>query len=335
MLTDGNEIQRADTGEQILLRGVNRSGLEYAVPGPEGFLAAVGFEKADVVQIVSGWGANLVRIPLNQAAALPNYETNSAEDYLRALDTVIKWAASIGAWTLLDLHWLEIRTEFGHLKDGSVNHVPPLPDPESILFWRTLATRYKNEPAVLFDLFNEPHTPLPNDTNPIWIPDQAGRLREAQARIVTAQHWKRWAALLLSEIRAVNPDSLVFISGVDWGYDLRDLPLKNERNVVYSTHVYPHRRASSWDKYFGSLAAEVPVFVAEWGGEEADLAFGTKLLTYMEAKNLGWAAWSWRDWPHLLDDIHSRDYSPTAFGGLVKEALTACKLTVGKPGRPS
>ena len=66
------------------------------------------------------------------------------ETYLRRIDQVIAWAAELGAYTLLDLQWL-------------VDHIAPLPDQQSPRLWRTLADRYHANPAVLYDLYNEPH----------------------------------------------------------------------------------------------------------------------------------------------------------------------------------
>jgi hypothetical protein len=56
------------------------------------------------------------------------------------MDQVISWAAALGAYTILDLQWLDAETVYGHLqqRDGktSDNHVPPTPNSESILLWR-------------------------------------------------------------------------------------------------------------------------------------------------------------------------------------------------------
>lgn len=49
---------------------------------------------------------------------------------------------------------------YGHTKGHNgvkqPNRVPPTPNRDSILLWTTLAQRYGDEPAVLFDLLNEP-----------------------------------------------------------------------------------------------------------------------------------------------------------------------------------
>jgi endoglucanase len=270
LATAANRIVRRDTGEPIRLRGVNRSGLEYADPGATGFLAAAGIAEAQIEQIAVDWGSNIIRLPFNQDFEL----------YLQAIDQVIAWASSFGAYTLLDLQWINVDVK-----------IAPLPDFNSPKVWRTLAARYKNDPSVLYDLYNEPH-----DT--------------------TAVDWCYWATLLTDTIREVHADALIFISGLDWGYDLRDVQIA-ARDIVYSTHVYPWKTKPRKEQAFGDLAGQVPMFAGEWGGLDDHLEWGRKLSAYFDQLGIGWTAWSWVDDPHL-----QRDGEPTAFGAVVKRALS-------------
>jgi len=142
---------------------------------------------------------------------------------------------------------------------------------------------------VIFDLLNEPHDTL-------------------------VKTWVDWAYLLTDRVRAIDPQRVVMVGGLDWAYDLRgvwlDLP-----NVIYSTHVYPNK-GLDWDRCFGDLAREVPVFAGEFGGWDEDLDWGTKLMDYFDERTMGWTAWSWRDKPHL-----QQSGVATRFGSLVKERL--------------
>src|SRR5262245_5016114 len=94
LTTAGNRIVRADTGEPILLRGVNRSGLEYSEPDEEGFLSSAEISQAEIGAIVQDWGANIIRLPFNQDWVLRGRGAWSAEAYRTALDRVIRWASS-------------------------------------------------------------------------------------------------------------------------------------------------------------------------------------------------------------------------------------------------
>jgi endoglucanase len=269
LTTAGADIVRRDTGEPVILRGVNRSGLEYAAPDQHGITAA------ELDEITGPWNARILRLPFNQDWVLHR------PGYLETLDQVIAQAAERGAYTLLDLQW--INTEI---------KIAPLPDLNSPRTWTLLAERYRDNPAVLYDLYNEPHDAKPAD-------------------------WRYWATLLTDTIRDRHPEALLFVSGMNWGYDLREVELDRD-HIVYSTHVYPNktRDLDPFDA-FGHRAGEVPLFAGEWGGWDHDLAWGEELAVYFDQIGMGWTAWSWCDEPHL-----KRNGASTPFGDLVRSWLT-------------
>jgi hypothetical protein len=323
LATAGNRIVAARDGRPVLLRGVNRSGLEYAEPGGGGFLAAAGITENECDTITRGWGANIVRLPFNQDFALHGRWPHPGGDYLAAIDQVVAWLAARGCYTLLDLQWLSADLAFGRLASGEVNRVPPLPNAETGWLWETLAIRYRDEPAVLFDLFNEPHDPLPDDEQPLLIVREDGETVDLASRRVSAATWRAWARYLIARIRAAHEDSLIFVSGTRWAYDLRGLELDLD-HIVYSTHVYPASTEDGgppWPSAFGSFARAHPVFVGEWGGEAHEVEWGAKLAGYLRALGAGWTAWSWCDQPHLIEA--GTGATPTLFGTLVRDELRA------------
>jgi endoglucanase len=321
LATSGNRILRADTGQAVLLRGVNRSGLEYSEPSAAGFLAAAEFTEDELREIVTNWRSNVIRIPFNQDWALHGRRGHTAEEYLAALDQVIFWAASFGAYTMLDLQWLDADTIHGYTEDSRgihENHIAPLPNAESILLWETLADRYREETAVLFDLFNEPHDRLPDDPFHIHVIAPDGSVVEAD-RSVRPQDWTTWAARLTAEVRAIRPSGLLSVAGVDWGFDLSSIRI-DARDILYSAHIYAGRNSRSWGKALGG-ANSVPVFVGEWGGSANELDFGRNLAAILRDRQLSWAAWSWVDHPQLIRPPRAPAYQPTEFGELVRGEL--------------
>ncbi|MEI9814018.1 MAG: cellulase family glycosylhydrolase [Acidobacteriota bacterium] len=142
-----------------------------------------------------------------------------------------------------------------------------------------------------------------------------GSLYPPAHRRVSIEEWQPWAELLIDTVRADAPDTLLFISGVNWGYDLRGFPLRRD-GIVYSAHVYP-KKDLDWFTAFGHLADTAPVFAGEFGGGGQDLAWGRSLLDYLDDLSLGWTAWSFADHPHLCD----RSFTPTRFGELVRDRL--------------
>ena len=312
LATSGKRIIDMASGAPVILRGVNRSGLEYAGPDEQGFLSGAAISRSEIQHIVQDWGCNIIRLPFNQDFVLRGRDGHSGEEYQSALDQVIYWTSMFGAYTLLDLQWLDGDRIYG----GNRNFVAPLPNMQSIELWALLARRYKDEPAVLFDIFTEPHDRLNDDPFPLNKDD--GTTYPADQRSVTMTEWQPWAQKLTSIIRSENSHSLVFISGINWAYDLRGMPM-NLANVVYSSHVYSNK-AIEWPDAFGDLSQTVPVFVGEFGGDDtpADLEFGRRLGEYMRQLGIGWTAWSWYNDPLLV----SR-YAATQFGNIVRQQLAA------------
>ena len=310
LATWGNRIVRATDDAPVILRGVNRSGLEYSSPDEQGFLSGASISRAEIKAIVQDWGCNVLRLPFNQDFVLNGYGGRSAEDYRRALDQVIYWASTFGAYTLLDLQWLDAERIFG----GNRNFVAPLPNALSTAMWALLAERYREEPAVLYDVFSEPHSRLEDD--PHSLNKEDGTIYPAGQHDVTMAEWQPWARKLTESIRPANEEALVFISGVDWAYDLRGMPMDIE-NSVYSTHVYANK-GDDWQAAFGDLSSSVPVFVSEFGAPDTKegLEFCGRLLRYLRRLGIGWAAWSWFNEPFLV-----KRYVPTQFGEMIRGEL--------------
>jgi hypothetical protein len=308
----GNRLINAGTGAQIILRGVNRSGLEYSGPDEQGFLSGASISRSEIQVMVRDWGCNVIRVPFNQDFALRGRAGRSAEEYRAALDQVIYWASLFGAYTLLDLQWLDADRVYG----GNRTFVAPLPSVESIELWSILAARYKDEPAVLYDIFTEPHDRLDDDPFPLNKED--GTTYAADRRAVTMREWQPWARKLIEAIRRESSAAVVFVSGINWGYDLRGMPL-DIPNIAYSSHVYANK-GDGWSGAFGDLSQTAPVFLGEFGGADTaeDLDFCRRLLTYAETLGIGWAAWSWFDHPFLI-----QRYAATQFGEMVRRELAA------------
>jgi hypothetical protein len=200
---------------------------------------------------------------------------------------MVDWIEQLGAYAILDLQWLDREKIWG----PGDNRVPPEPNADTAQCWAVLAEQFANRKALIFDLFNEPHD-------------------------VPVAKWLSWSTELTGVVRAVDKERLVMVGGLDWAYDLRGVELELP-GIIYSTHVYPGK-GSNWDGAFGSAALRRCVFAGEWGGEEEDLEWGLELARYFDELGMGWAAWSWRDYPHL-----QKNGDATPFGALVRSALRA------------
>ncbi len=244
------------------------------------------------------WNANIVRLTLNQKWLL-----EETRDYLDAIDANVALAAERGAYSLLTLQWLWPPPR------ANIINVQPLPDGDSEKFWAILAERYGKMPHVLFDLYTEPHD-------------------------CTLDDWRARARRLIDVIRAEARDSLLFISGMNWGRDVSRMEFADEENLVYSVHWYPGPaidlsvELQSWRDSIEALQERRPVFAAEWGPHEdfdspardlqKELAFCNQLAAWLRARRIGWTAWSWVDRPRLTVDARA---TPSPWGAIVEREL--------------
>ena len=101
LTVSGTKIVSGAASQTIRLRGVNRSGLEYAEPGSQGFLENAGISEPEISHMVREWGANVIRVPFNQDWVLHGRGSYTASTYLDALDQMIYYASRAGAYTIL------------------------------------------------------------------------------------------------------------------------------------------------------------------------------------------------------------------------------------------
>ena len=140
------------SGQIVRLLGVNRSGTQYACVFGGIF---DGPSDAASVRAMSSWNINTVRIPLNEGCWLGINGVDpsvSGEKYQNAIVNYVNLLHQYNLYAILDLHW---NAPGGRLAASpqvmaDLDHSPA--------FWSSVATRFKNDPAVLFDLYNEPNS---------------------------------------------------------------------------------------------------------------------------------------------------------------------------------
>lgn len=130
--TSGNKIINSK-GNQALLYGVNRSGLEYDKQGNN-------MSEAEFNYICNEWQAKVIRLPFNQDWIMND------DGYNNKLDQVIGWIKKNGAYVILDLQWQDTQIK-----------IPRIPNSEAVQMWKKLAQRYKDDAAILYDIHNEAH----------------------------------------------------------------------------------------------------------------------------------------------------------------------------------
>ncbi len=299
----GNTVCTAD-GQSHLFHGVNRPSLEYSHTGDH--LTARDF------LVMASWGANVVRMGLNQdfwLAGSPQYDPN----YASVVDSAVTWAEAAGMDVILDLHW----SDAGVLGSCTATDCQQkMADDNSLLFWAQIAARYGNDGRVLFELYNEPH-----DVS--WDVWQSGGMVSDGFHAAGMQQ-------LYDAVRAAGANNVVIVGGLDWAYDLSGVPDHriNGYNIAYATHPYntSERQPATWDRSWGFLTATDPVLATEFGNlhdPSCSTDYAAAVIQYADAHQAGWTAWGWYPgdctYPALIDDW-SGTPSPS-LGVLIQTAL--------------
>jgi len=294
-LVDGN-------GMAIRLLGVNRSGTEYACV--QGWGIFDGPNDATSIAAMAAWHINAVRIPLNEDCWLDINGINPAyagAAYRSAVQAYVNLLHERGLYAILDLHW----TAAGAMK-ATGQQVMPDAD-HSPAFWSSVASSFKSDPAVLFDLYNEPHDVswscwLNGCNSPGW--NTAGM------------------QTLVNAIRSTGATQPIMIGGLAWANDLSGWlasePSDPARALVASFHNYSFNECtpSCWDSTIATLAAQVPVVTGELGENDCAHNYIDQYMSWADAHGISYVGWTWDTWgcsdgPALISDYTG---TPTAFG---------------------
>ena len=308
-------------GQPVLLRGVNAASLEWTSDGQGHILKTIDTAIRD-------WHVNIVRLPLSQDrwfGKAPE-QTDGGQAYRELVHQAVDTCSAQQCYILLDLHWSDCNEWGTNIGQHS------MPDLNSLAFWRDFAPVYANHPAVLFDLYNEPH----DVSWDVWlnggkITDKPLGRRGGPPRTFDAVGMQK----LLDAVRASGARNVVVAGGLDWAYDFsgilagRQLSDPHGNGVIYANHCYDNKGDSvdTWIKKMEQASAKLPVIVSEFGGNSGPsrvVPSDNWLLHVMHS--LDDHHWSWIAWdlhtsarPNLISDW---DYTPSPhFGVYVKAAL--------------
>lgn len=314
-------------GREVWLQGVNAGGLE-TLPHDKQVLKSV-------VVAIDDWKANCVRIPMNETFwyGKSAYQKDNGAEYRATIDQAITLASNRGAYVAIDLHRFRAPTQ-AHAD-----------------FWKDFAALYKDHPAVLFDIFNEPH----GISWEVWRNggyvgnkegvDESAFLTEEEKR--KNQGFESVGMQgLLEAVRSTGAKNIVIAGGIFWcndltgivkGYALED---KHGNGVMYSWHTYNWHKG--WEEKVLPTAAKHPIFLGEVGADihkmdfipaadqEDPYTWVPDMLGFIQKHRLNWTGWCMHP---KATPIMIRDwtYAPTPFWGqFAKDALEGKQFEMKK-----
>lgn len=304
------------TGKTVRLLGVDRSGFEYSCV-EEGEIFD-GPADAASVQAIKSWHVNAVRLPLNETCWLgingvPDAVSGAA--YRAAVHEYVERLERAGLYVILDLQWAAPGTGWG---TGLI----PMPDAEHAPdFWRSVASEFGDDRAVLFDLFNEPH----DVSWECW----------ATSCEVYDQYFGFYPAVgmtqLVEAIRSTGARQPLLLGGLDWARDfsgwLQWRPPDPAGSLVVSFHNYDYKRCPSGCRAeLAQLARRVPVVTGELGQTDCRSNYVRPYMNWADKHGVSYLGWTWNAegrWDCSGGPSLIRDWAgnPTRYGVGLKRHL--------------
>lgn len=247
----GNQLCN-EKGEAVVLRGMSSHGLQWYGQ----------YAGRQSIANIAGLGANVFRAAMYTEEG--GYLSNPTAVFQKAVDAVDAAIAN-DLYVILDWHILSDGNPMSHLDEAKA-------------FFDAMAERYRNNPAVLYEICNEPNGAVS------WEKDI-----------------RPYAEQVISVIRARSPRAVILVGSGTWSQDIHtaaESPLKGE-NLMYTLHFYAGTHGESLRQRLDSVwKSGLPVFVSEWGTSRADGSGGVFLkesgewLDFLEKRNISWVNWS-------------------------------------------
>ena len=218
------------------------------------------YNKKAVAWLATDWKCNVVRASMG--VGLDDSYLENPEYALKCMTNVIDGAIKQGIYVLIDFHSHKLHTA------------------EAKIFFSQMATKYKDAPNVIYEIFNEP----------VYY---------------TWEEVKTYSEELIKTIRAIDPDNIILVGSPHWDQDIHlvaEDPIKGQTNLMYTMHFYAGTH-KQWlrDRTDAAIAKGIPIFVSECAGMEAtgdgpvDEVEWKAFLDWMEARKISWVVWSVSD----------------------------------------
>jgi hypothetical protein len=337
-------------GRTLQLRGVNFSGFEsVAIQGwdpadPSG--AQGGQAGGPDWTAIAGWRANIVRIPLNEASWLDYSCTDTdgvvhnpdpGNNYKSSVETQVAEANAVGLYVILDLHWAAPGTVCPMLQAqmADADH--------SLAFWTSVAGEFKSNPAVLFELFNEPFFDFEFSGND-WSYMMLGTGGSFTGYPATSNsgNWQdvkhAWPVAsyqaMIDVVRATGASNVVLVGTMQYDQDfsswLSYRPSDPLGQMAAAWHAYP-TFGTSWGtaayaqpnfspgiftEVQNIRAAGIPVIATETGDQDSPGTVGAPLVStvtsFADQNGVSVVGWAWDVWSESSNVlIVSADGTPT------------------------
>ena len=320
-------------GKVVQLRGVNRSGTEYACStghnvfhdvDADGDADGYGIfdgpsytgpnvsQPASILEAMKPWKINVVRVPVNESCWLGKAGYNPDYSGAAYRQAIIDWIDQIGAaemYAIVDLHVAGANAAGAN---NEATTLMPMADADNApTFWTQVSAALGSRSHVLFDAFNEPHFfELPNpaaewtcwrdgctfDPQPIGGPGGYDPTSYAMAGMQQ----------LVNAIRSSGTSQPIMLGGVDYAGTvdqwLTYKPNDPKSALVASFHAYAAPigqciTEACWESQLGTIhKAGYPVVIGETGQFDCQHDYIDRVMNWADDNGLiSYLAWTWNE----------------------------------------
>jgi len=261
---------------------------------------------------MKSWKINAVRVPLNEDCWL-NINGVKAEyggsNYHNAIKGFVDLLISNDLYVILDLHW----TANGN-NPAKAQAAMPNKD-HSIDFWKSVAAFFKDNNAIIFDLFNEPF-PGSNtwDSAAAW-----DCWKNGGSSCSGLEYQAAGLQDLVTAVRSADASNVLMLGGLAYSNSLAQwikyVPTDPKNQLAASWHSYNFNVCNNlacWNQYVLPVAQKFPVIIGEFGENDCAHGYADSLMGWADHYGLSYLGWTWNTWDCSTGPALISNYDGTA-----------------------
>jgi endoglucanase len=299
-------------GAPLRLLGVDASGTEDACIMNDGF--SWGSLSSSEAEAMTTWHIDAVRVPLNEDCWLGINgapASYSGQNYQDAIENWVTNLNNAGIIAILDLHWSAPGTY------EATQQWPMADADHTRTFWTQVATAFKSNPAVVFDVFNEPFIGGVSPTSADWSCWLNGCSTSFTGTIngstTTVDYTSAGMQQLVNAVRSTGAAQPIMVGGLNWSGDpcgIKDsggnggecietanMPTDPLNQLVISFHTYSWTACattSCWNTVLqAAQAANLPIITGEVGEDDCSDNYINSYMDWADQNFISYLAWSW------------------------------------------
>jgi hypothetical protein len=272
-----------------------------------------------MITSLKSWKIDAVRLPLNEDCWLGINKLPKPQDggagYRAAVTTYVEDLTNAGLAVIVDLHWGAPGSELAKGKEpmADESHAPD--------FWSGVATAFKGDHGVLFDLYNEPETDITFTC----------LLQGCTVNGVEEAGYEQ----LIHVVRGTGAPNVIMLAGNNYAANpdgfIKEWPIDGDKQLAISIHAYNFNGAKepgTWARWKNQgLLSKAPIITGEIGAKAKTVSacndtFIDEYMAWADANNVSYLAWAFNvgscTQPFLLQ---SSNGTPNPYGAGYKNHI--------------